>query len=105
MGTGHLRVVLTMETSLLTSAIQQCLADNPRLQVEVHPPGDHALCPGGPAADGAARTVQIGLLDDPVRFALQADGREWIVDYQSLDGLARLLADLGRADVVTIDRP
>ncbi len=100
MGTDRLRVVLTMETSLLTSAIQQCLADNPRLEVKVHPPGSDVTGPGAETP----RTVRVGLLDDPVRFAFQADGQEWFMAYRTLAGLARVLADLEHSDVVT-DRP
>lgn len=97
MGTGELHVKLAMESSLLTSAIQQCLAGNPRLLVTVHSP-DEPVC-----AD-TARTVRIALLEDPVRFALDADGREWVLEYQSLGELARLLADLENADVMVVDR-
>jgi hypothetical protein len=102
---GQLRVVLAMETSMLTSAIQQCLAGNEQLAVEVHPPGEHCAELGQPRFQDVPRTVQIGLLDDPVRFALQADGRDWIVEYQSLDGLAHLLADLAQSDGAHGRRP
>jgi hypothetical protein len=104
MDPGQLRVVLAMETSLLTSAIQQCLALNDRLTVEVRPPGDLSAGLDQPQWQDIPRTVQIGLLDDPVRFALKVGGREWIMEYQSLDGLAYLLADLAQSDPVSIAR-
>jgi hypothetical protein len=98
MDSGQLRVVLAMESSLLTSAIQQCLAGNKRLAVEVRPPGDQPTGLGQPRYQDIPRTVHIGLLDDPVRFALKVGSREWIMEYQSLDGLAYLLADLAQSD-------
>ena len=91
-----------MEESLLSSAIQQCLADNPRLEVEVHPP-ERAGEPDDPTPDDTVRTVRIALLDDPLRIAFRADGREWIVAYRSLDALAHLLANLEKADVEQAD--
>jgi hypothetical protein len=105
MGTAYLRVVLTMENSLLSSAIQQCLADNPRLEVEIRPPDDDRIAPAEPARVDVPRTVEIGLLDDPVRFAINADGREWIVTYQSLAGLAQVLAELEKTPAQALSMP
>jgi hypothetical protein len=104
MDSGQLRVVLAMETSLLTSAIQQCLAGDKRLTVEVHPPGDLPAGPGQPLYQDIPRTVRIGLLDDPVRFAFKVGSREWIMEYQSLEGLAYLLAELAQSDLASIAR-
>lgn len=104
MGTDRLRVELTMETSLLTSAIQQCLAGNPRLDVKVQPSGGDGTEPGAPTSTDELRTVRIGLLDDPLRFALQAGGRDWVLEYGSLDGLAQVLADLENPDVLDTGR-
>ena len=102
MVTGQLHVVLAMDTCLLTSAIQQCLASNQGLAVDVDPPGAHPTGPGEPWRANAPRTIQIELLEDPIRFALQADGRAWILEYQGMDELARLLADLEHADAMEI---
>jgi hypothetical protein len=93
METAPLRVVLRMETSPLSSAIQQFLAGDPRLEVELLPPGETVDTIGAPAFRGPVRTVEVGVLEDPSRIELRADAQDWVLEYRGLEGLAVLLVD------------
>lgn len=103
MGTGPLRVVLRMETSLLSSAIAQVLAGDPRLWVEIHPPGDADDAECAPMLSTGRPVVEVAVLEDPPRIELHADGHAWVLEYRGLQCLATLLAqchDLGATQAV-----
>ena len=91
----RIHVKLRIEPNVLSTALQQILAGNPGLEVEVclpkHLSGEHVEASRG---SGAGPVVEITLLESPFRFRLATGGREWLVNYRGLDDLTRQLADL-----------
>ena len=88
-------VRLFIEPNVLSTALQQILSSNPDLRVEVCPQARSSGADAGVThLDGTTRIVRITLLENPFRFQLESDGREWIVDYCGLSDLARQLSDL-----------
>ena len=110
MGTAPLRVVLRMEISLLSTALAQVLGDDPRLDVEVRPPGVSTGAHDVVRSDGG-RTVELRVLEDPsrpegpARIELCADGQTWILPYRGLPDLAQLLADFPHLDAALAVSP
>jgi hypothetical protein len=101
MGATRVRVRLRIEPAVLSSALQQFLAGNPGLEVEVCSANDDSGRDIERARrPGLGRVVEITLLDDPFRFRIETDGLEWIVNYRSLEDLADRLKDLENWRVV-----
>jgi hypothetical protein len=99
MGPTPIRVVLRIVPAVLSSALQQFLAANPHLEVEVGSPVDDTSGGIDPIENDPRRVVVVSLLEDPFRFRFEVGDREWIVAYDGLDDLADRLSWFERPPV------